>query len=147
MKKAILISLIIVFTISGILFTRNQNSNISNLKLNVLKSAMASSGENDGINYDYGDGDNDGMLKRIVEFKVTCEPVVWTKTEYRNRSGEIVGNFVTVNGKVTATYRGSYHSSTTEAGTTGKRELIGWQCCSGGNDFCKPCNNPCMTNC
>jgi hypothetical protein len=62
---------------------------------------------------------------------ITCDAVTWSKTTFYGATGAIVGTTETTGGKVTASYTGTYKSSTTESGTIPGRQAtmtncVGW---------------------
>lgn len=75
---------------------------------------------------------------------ITCLPVNWKKTVYKNSSGITVGEMLVENGIVRYSYSGSYAYTAVTSGTTPERKLDIKQCPDGWNPFCQKCLDPCF---
>jgi len=101
---------------------------------------------------DSGGGDSGtGWFDKERFFSQSCGAYTWTKTEYKNSSGQVIGsveyhNGALFSGEVMAqgTYTTAYNSS--GSGAASQRE--GWQCTSTWYPlYCTPCPDPCGSSC
>ena len=116
-----------------------ESENISGLSLISLENiAFALNENNDG-------DDKGGLFWKKKYHRITCGPVSWQKTTFKDANGSIVGKTEYINGQLIASYSGSYTTSIFEDGYTSGYRTEGWNCIDGWDYFtCTSCTNPCI---